>query len=243
MTSMYMLGGVGYGDLVSHRVKDAPVRGNASLYAGGIYPGHAPMVALAVSAMCERIEQISVLESLEISGYANEKLFRAHGFDHEMEDPEALARAEASCGSFRDQVSVMARALGVQLDELRFAAQFASADSTTDFGFMTFRQGRIAGIRGAVVGMLRDRSVIECRFVWTLGSAMTPNWPIVDGYLIEIEGSPQVRRRIEPLSAPFDGAVTTVMPLLNAIPSTCAAAAGIVNQMDLPFVPGYRTVR
>ena len=115
VTSMYMLSGRGYGEEPTARIRDAALRGGSSLYSSGIYPGHAPMVALAASAMCRRIDRISVLESLDIQGYANEKMFRAQGFDLEPDDPQAPVMVEASCGSFKDQIPVMARALGIEI--------------------------------------------------------------------------------------------------------------------------------
>jgi hypothetical protein len=243
VTTMYMMSGTGYGPEPTARLREACLRGGSSLYSSGIYPGHAPMVALAVSAMCRRIDRISVLESLDITGYANEQMFRAQGFDLSPDDPEAAARCEASCGSFKDQIPVMARALGVQLDGIGFHAEFALADEDTDFGFMTVQKGRIAGFRGTISGLKDGRSVIECRFVWKLGEKMTPNWPVTHGYVIEIEGDPAVRCKLEPLADHFDGAVTTAMPVVNAIPDVCAAPPGIVNQMNLPFVRGAGAIR
>jgi hypothetical protein len=243
VATMYMLSGHGYGPEPSRRLREACEKGGSSLYTSGIYPGHAPMVALAASAMSRRIERISVLESLDITGYANEQMFRAQGFDLEPDDPEAAQRCEASCGSFKDQVPVMARALGVQLDGIGFTAEYALADADTDFGFMTVGKGRIAGFRGTISGMKDGRSVIECRFVWKLGEAMTPNWPVTDGYVIEIEGDPGVRVKIEALEGHLDGATTTAMPVLNAVPAVCAAPPGIVNQTGLPLVTGAGQVR
>lgn len=243
VATMYMLSGHGYGDEPSRRLRDACEKGGSSLYTSGIYPGHAPMVALAASAMSRRIERISVLESLDITGYANEQMFRAQGFDLEPDDPEAARRCEASCGSFKDQIPVMARALGVQLDGIGFTAEYALADDHTDFGFMTVGKGRIAGFRGTISGLVQGRSVIECRFVWKLGEAMTPNWPVTDGYVIEIEGDPGVRVKIEAIDGHLDGATTTAMPVLNAVPAVCAAPPGIVNQMGLPFVTGAGQLR
>jgi 2,4-diaminopentanoate dehydrogenase len=243
VASMYMLSGRGYGDEPTARIRDAALRGGSSLYTSGIYPGHAPMVALAASAMCRRIDRISVLESLDIQGYANEQMFRAQGFDLEPDDPKAAEACEASCGSFKDQIPVMAKALGLQLDGIGFNAEFAVANDDTDFGFMTVGKGRIAGFRGTISGLKDGRSVIECRFVWKLGEDMAPNWPVTHGYVIEIEGDPGVRCKLEPLDEHFDGATTTAMPLVNAIPDVCAAPPGIVNQMDLPFVRGAHTIR
>jgi hypothetical protein len=240
---MYMLSGTGYGEGATRSVREAALQGGASLYASGIYPGHAAMVALAASAMCRRIDLISVLESLDISGYANEQMFRAQGFDLDPDDPRASQLVEGSCGSFKEQVGVMARALGIRLDEIRFTVEFAFANRTTDFGFMTVQKGRVAGFRGVIAGVAHGRSVIECRFVWKIGADMTPDWPVTRGYVIEIEGEPNVRLKLESPDGHFDGAVATAMPCVNAIPAVCAAPPGIVNQTDLPLVRGAHLIR
>jgi hypothetical protein len=243
VSTMYMLSGSGYGEDAQRRIADAARRGGASLYSSGIYPGHAPMVALATSAMCMRIDRISVLESLDMSGYANERMFRAMGIDLEPDDPVAATSVEASCGSFRDQVGVMAHALGIELDEIQFHADYAVADEALDFGYMTIGKGRIAGIKGTIAGIAAGKSRIECRSVWKMGHQMTPNWPVEDGYVIEIEGDPAVRCRIQPLGEHFDGAVTTAMPVVNAIAAVCAAPPGVVNYSELPLVRGAHTIR
>jgi hypothetical protein len=243
VTTMYMLSGEGYGEEPTRRIREAAQRGGSSLYSSGIYPGHAPMVALAASAMCSRIERLSVLESLDIQEYANEQMFRAQGFDLEPDDPKVPEVVEASVGSFKDQVRVMAKALGVEIDGVEVRSGVATANEDTDFGFMTIRKGRVAGIQGSVAAMKGGTSVIECRFVWKLGEDMIPNWPVTNGYVIEIEGDPGVRCKLEPLGDHFPGATTTAMPVVNAIPAVCAAPPGMVNQVDLPFVRGAHQVR
>jgi hypothetical protein len=236
VTTMYMLAGQGYGEEQTNRIRDAALRGGSSLYASGIYPGHAPMVALSASAMCRRIERLSILESLDIKEYANEQMFRSQGFDLDPEDPAAAEACESACGSFKDQIPVMAKALGLAIDEVGFRVEFATANEDTDLGYMTLKKGRIAGFRGTVSGITDGRSLIECSFVWKLGEDMTPNWPVTHGYLIEIEGDPGVRCRLEPLGEQFAGTVTTAMPVVNAIPMVCAAPPGVVNQMEIPLV-------
>src|SRR3954471_345571 len=77
VTTLYQLAGSGYGDDVASRVRDAAGRGGASLYASGIYPGHVPMMTLAATAVSSHIERIAMLESVEMSGYSNEAMFRA----------------------------------------------------------------------------------------------------------------------------------------------------------------------
>ncbi|OHV30336.1 MULTISPECIES: NAD(P)H-dependent amine dehydrogenase family protein [Pseudofrankia] len=239
VTTMYMLAGSGYGDDARERLVAACERGGSSLYTTGVYPGHAAMTALAASAMCSRIDRISLLESLDMSGYANERMFRAMSIGLDPDDPAAPGMIEANCGSFKEQIRVLAHALAVDLDEVRFTAEFGAANADTDFGFMKLENGQIAGFKGVIAGIHRGRSVIECRFVWKLGHDMTPNWPVEDGYVLDIEGEPGVRVRLAPLGgAHFAGAVTTAMPAVNAIPQVVAAPPGIVNHADLPFVTG-----
>jgi 2,4-diaminopentanoate dehydrogenase len=243
VSTLYMLSGIGYGDDAASRIKAAALKGRSSLYASGVYPGHLPMVSLAVSAMCERIDQISLLEALDMSGYANERMFRAMGIDLEPDDPHAAVATEASCGSFKDQVRVLAHALAVELDAIDFRAEFAVANEDLDFGYMTVRKGRIAGIKGTIAGTRHGRSLLECRSVWKMGrDGMKPNWPVINGYVIEVVGSPSFECRLAPTEGHLDGAVTTAMPVVNSIPAVVAAEPGIVNYGQLPLVTARHLV-
>jgi hypothetical protein len=169
VATMYMLAGHGYGEEPTRRLREACLRGGTSLYASGIYPGHAAMVAMSASAMCSRVERLSILESLDIQGYANEQMFRAQGFDLDPSDPAAYAACEASCGSFKEQVPVIAKAMDTEIDRVGFRVEFGIADADTDFGFMSVQKGRIAAFKGTVFGEKDGRSIIECSFVWKLG--------------------------------------------------------------------------
>ena len=165
------------------------------------------------------------------------------GFDLESDDPGVAQRCEAACGSFKDQIGVLATALAADLDGVGFRVEVATANHDTDFGFMTLRKGRVAALRGTVFGHVGGRSVLECAFVWKLGQDSSPNWPVTDGYVVEIDGDPGVRCSLGPLDGHLDGATATAMPVVNAIRATCAAAPGIVNQADLPFLYAAHLVR
>jgi len=242
VTTMYKLAGDGHGKQVRERIEAATREGRSSLYASGVYPGYAPMVALATTAVSRSIERISMLESVDLRGYANEQMHRAMGIDRDPSDPEAAILIEQACGSFRDQIAVMAHALEVELDEIRFNAEFAVAERDLDVGFMTVGKGRVAAIRGTISGWSGGRSRIECRSVWKMGERTLPDWPAEHGYRIEVEGDPSYRCRIEPGEG-WSGAASTALPVVNAIPSVCAAPPGIVNFGELPLVRGRRAIR
>ena len=242
VTSMYQLTGRGYGDDAYQRIVAAAERGNSSMYASGTYPGYVGMLALGLTAVSSRIERIGMLESVDLRGYANESMYRAMGIDRDPADPEAETLIAAACGSFRDQVAVMAHALEVELDEIRFHADFAVADQDNDFGFMTVGAGRVAAIRGTIAGWAGGRPRIECRSVWKLGERTTPDWPVEHGYVIDIEGTPSFRARIEP-GDEWSGSMSTALPLVNAIPAVCAAPPGIVNYGEIPLIYAVHAVR
>jgi hypothetical protein len=238
VTTLYMLAGWGNGEAVHDRIVAAAERGGASLLAGGIYPGHANNVAMALSAMCVRVDCISLLESLELSTYHNEKMFRVMGFDGEVGDPAIVELCEATNGSFKDCVRTMAHEMGVELDGVCFDVEFASADRTLDFGFMTIGKGRIAGIKGVVSGVADGTPRFRCGFSWALGEDMTPRWPITHGYSIDIAGEPAVHCSFSRVDTVRGGELTVAMPVVNAIPDVCAAPPGIVNFHALPYVKG-----
>jgi hypothetical protein len=242
VTTLHMLSGRGYGEAARARIEAAALGGGSSLYASGVYPGHAPMVALAASAMCARIDELSVLESLDMSGYRNEAMFRAMGIDLSPDDPRARASVEAACGPFRDQLENLAIALAVPLDEIRLEVELAIARETHEVGGMTIRRGHVAGMSGAVAGVVDGAPRLRCRFVWKMGEAIEPNWPVVHGVVIEIRGEPSLRCKLEPLAEPFDGALTTALPVVNAIPRVVAARPGIVNRSELPLTCGTHRV-
>ena len=72
------------------------------------------------------------------------------------------------------------------------------------------------------------------------------DWTIEEGHVIQIDGRPTVRTKLEYLPPPdFEattfadfmvlGMIMTAMPAINAIPAVVAAAPGIVTYIDLPL--------
>jgi hypothetical protein len=245
VSPMYKLAGGGYGEEAQARIAAACEKGRATLYSSGLYPGNVNLIALAASGMMRRIDKISILESVDFSGYANEAMYRAMGMDLELDDPRAMGALEEACGSLKEVVRVMAKALGARLDEVRFEGQLAAANRTTDFGFMTVQKGRIAGFKGVVSGMVGGVSRIECQFTWQLGEDMTPAFPLEKGYLIRLDGDPGAEVRVTPDKkggAGDGGAAASAMGCINAISQVVAAPPGVLNHMELPFVKAFGRV-
>ena len=87
-------------------------------------------------------------------------------------------------------------------------------------------------------------------FVWNAGKGLEPEWPVRHGYTMEIDGDPHIHTRVKFMPSanqmkggrPADLAnVVTAMPVVNAIPAVCAAAAGIQTYANLPLIRPYYT--
>jgi len=226
------------------RLRAAAHAGGATLFGTGVNPGFLNLFGVVSAGICDRVDQVRVLESVDATGYASAETQLSVGFAHDPDAPETAAQTERASAVFGDAVAFMADALGIDLQRIGFAAEYARATETMDLGFMTIPQGSVAGISGTWFGETAARRVIECSFRWKMGWAMDPDWPLRHGYFVEIDGEPKVRSRFQIL--PPDewsepdymglGMIMTAMPAVNAIPAVCAAAPGIVGYADLPLI-------
>jgi 4-hydroxy-tetrahydrodipicolinate reductase len=227
------------------RLESAAVAGGVSLFGTGVNPGFLNLFGLVSAGICDRVDRIRVLESVDATGYASAETQLSVGFAHDPDDPATAERTARASAVFSDAVALTADALGVELDHIGFSADYARATETMDLGFMTIPAGTVAGISGTWFGADgRGRHVVECCYQWKMGWAMEPDWPLRHGYFVEIDGRPKVRSRFQVLP-PDDwdepdymglGMIMTALPAVSAIPAVCAARPGIVTYSELPLV-------
>lgn len=251
VSTSYFITGRSFGEETAARLDAAARRGGASLYGSGINPGFANIFALLSSGVCQRVDRISVLESVDSTHYGSAETWRACGIGRPVDDPEIPAMAKQTTQVFQDAVEMMAAALGSTLDEVRYEVEFAAATETVELGYMTIDEGCATGMRQCWSGIVDGHPLIELPIVWTLGDAMEPRWPVENGYIIEIDGLPSVRSRIEILHPEPDGdgeatpdfGLNTALPAVHAIAKVCAAPPGIVLAHELPLLPAHRMAR
>jgi len=240
VSTSYFITGRSFGEGAAARLDASAQRGGASLYGSGVNPGFANVFALVSSGICQRVDRISVLESVDSTHYGSAETWRRCGLGRPVDDPEIQGMAQNLTSVFQDAVEMMAAALGIELEEIRHDAEFAAATEKVELGYMTIERGCATGIRQCWSGIVGGRAVIELPIVWTLGYTMEPSWPVENGYVIEIDGLPSVRSRIEMIHPEGpegpDFGMNTVMPAVNAIPAVCRARPGIVLAHELPLV-------
>ncbi len=226
------------------RLHAAALRGRATLFGSGVNPGFANLFALVSSQICERVEQVRVLESADASAYASKETQEDVGFAQPIDAPGLLERTRRASEVFAEAVALMGDTLGAELDEIAFDADYAPATADNELGFMTIPRGTVAAIDGRWRGRVRGRDLIVLRFQWIMGKHVEPPFKLRHGYFVEIDGVPCVRSQFqifpsrdwnEPSFMGL-GMIITAMPAVNAIPAVVAAPPGIATHATLPLV-------
>jgi hypothetical protein len=237
VSTAYFINGRRFGAEGHARIAAAAAKGGTTIYGTGINPGLANILGLVATSACSDVQRITVLESVDATNYASPGTWEAMGIGRDPGDPSIPTFISQSTPSFHETVDMMADALGVTLDDRRFDVEFATATQDVDLGYMKIGKGKISCLRASWTGWVGGRCLIDLKIAWKLGYHSSPDWPIEHGYVVEIEGTPNIRCKYEPIgSSMFDPGLITAMPAVHAIPLVCAAAPGIVTADQLPMI-------
>jgi 4-hydroxy-tetrahydrodipicolinate reductase len=236
--------GRGMGPEATERIRAAATGGSATMFGTGVNPGFVNLFALVSAQICDRVEQIRVLESVDASAYESKETQESVGFAHPVDEPGLVERTKTASIVFGDAVALMADALGIELDDIAFEAEHSPATADNDLGFMTIPEGTVAAIDGRWRGVAYGRDVVVLRFQWVMGTHVDAPFDVRHGYFVEIDGEPTVRSQFQILPPPGWsepgymglGMIMTAMPAVNAIPAVVAAPPGIATHATLPLV-------
>ncbi len=228
------------------RLVEACERGGSSLFGTGINPGFAELLSIVLAGICDRIDKITVSETVHTAGYDSPATEKPAGFGRPIDDPDLPAMTAEGTAVFREAVAMVADALGIELDDVVCETEYAKTTTDLDLGSWQIAAGCVAGIAASWQGRVGERTVVELNVRWKKAPTLEPDWQIEDGYVIEVQGRPTVRARLEFLPPPdFQaetladfmvlGHIMTAMPAVNAIPAVVAAPPGIVSYADLPL--------
>jgi hypothetical protein len=169
------------------------------------------------------------------------------GFGRPIDDPALPEMTRQGTAVFEDAVRLTGDALGIELDEVRCESEYAMTTEHLDLGSWSIEAGCVAGVAANWIGARDGKQVVQLKVRWRKGQTLEPDWQIEHGYVVEIEGLPSVRTKLE-VFPPKDfvarsladymvlGMVMTAMPAVQAIPQVCDARPGIVTYLDLPLV-------
>ena len=228
------------------RIAEACAAGGSTMFGTGISPGFIDLLGIATASICDRIDKITINEASDTTLYDSPDTERPAGFGRPIDDPELPGMAAAGTAVFGEAVAMVADAIGVELDDIVCEAEYAQTTEDVVMDSWTIPAGHVAGVAASWQGKVGDRTVVELNVRWKKGATLEPNWAIEEGHVIQVDGMPTVRVKVDYLPPPdfqattfadfmVIGMVMTAMPAVNAIPYVVAAPPGIVTYTDLPL--------
>lgn len=221
------------------RLQAAALRGGVSLYGTGSNPGLASTIVLAATGGVRDVEYVAIREAADCTAYESAQTWRDLGFGSPPGTQGLSAAAQARQAVFQEAVEAMAKALGMQLDDVRFHLEFGVATKDLDLGYMQIGKGMICGQKSIWRGIVGDEARIEFSLLWRLGDFMEPDWPVHHGgHMVEIRGKPNMNLSLayDHPSDPDEFNAITANPAVNAIPAVVAARPGIITVDELTLI-------
>ncbi len=248
VTTAEFITGKSLGDEGTERLSAAALEGGATMFGSGMNPGYAQLLAAIGTGVTRGVERVVVSESVDVSQYVSDANYQGVGWGRPFGEPGHVEDVRAAMTVFSDAVDVLARLLGVELDDIRCEVAFAAATEDVQVPGLLIRKGHVAAMDVNWIGRVGESDVVEVRQRWLASDRIEPAWTIEHGYKVEVTGDPNVRIRMEFWPTDDDlthldketmhniGMRITSVPVVNAIPAVCAAAPGIATYADLPII-------
>ncbi|MBW8783265.1 MAG: dihydrodipicolinate reductase [Novosphingobium sp.] len=229
---------------VRRQLEQACATGGASLYASGSTPGwFTEVMPLVLSALERRFDCLTITDYADMeSRNSPQMLFEVLPFGSYPEAIDANAPV-GTATSTPPSLSMTAAALGLPLDELVTAREFALTRQRTEIAAGTLEPGTIGAMRMEITGLHRGKPILRRRSIWYVTRDVEPAWDLrdtgihyrVDGDLpLEVMFTIPVAEQDYPKVSP----ALTANPVLNAVPYVCAAPPGLLQTDELPLIVG-----
>ncbi|BCO34127.1 dihydrodipicolinate reductase [Mycobacterium heckeshornense] len=230
----------------SEVLQAACLRGNSTFYGTGMNPGLAQILTIVHSADVADIENVTCIESVDVSCHHSAPTWANCGFGRPVDDPEVPHLLELGTRVFEDGVRMMANCLDIALDEVTFSYQLGACTKDVDLGWYALPVGSVGGAAFQYIGVTGGVPRVELHLEWQMTPHTKPHWDIQGCYITKIQGDPCIYSKhlilpkpgtdfSSPESFAAIGMTVTGMPALNAIRAVVDAPPGIVTSADLPL--------
>jgi 4-hydroxy-tetrahydrodipicolinate reductase len=227
-------------------LRAACLRGNSTFYGTGMNPGLAQVLTIVHSTDVAEIENVTCIESVDVSCHHSADTWANCGFGRPVDDPEVPRLLELGTRVFEDGVRLMADCLDVELDEVAFTYELGAATKDVDLGWYFLPTGSLGGCAFQYVGKAAGTARVELHLEWQMTPHTDPHWNVQGCYITKINGDPCIYskhmilpKRGSDFSSPEAfaaiGMTVTGMPALNSIRAVVDAPPGIVTSADLPL--------
>ena len=229
-------------------VRQAIADGGGSLFVSGVDPGWGnDVLPLLMSGLASSIDVIRCQEIFDYTTYDQEDSVRnLIGMGHPMDYEPPMLMTSVPTMVWGGQVRLIARGLGVELDEIRETVlrRPLEADVSTEL-MGDFAAGTQGAVRFEVQGIVGGEPRIVIEHVTRIHASCAPDWPMPvsgDGsHRVLIEGRPSIEVTVEASdeggNRAAGGNATAVGRLVNAIDWLVEAEPGIYDALDVPLRP------
>lgn len=229
-------------------VEAAAKEGGSALFVSGIDPGWGnDVLPLLMTGLASTITQIRCQEIFDYSSYDQPDSVRyLVGMGQPMDYEPPMVAPTIPTMVWGGQVRLMARALGVELDDIRETLERRPLEHTITNAMGDFEAGTQGALRFEVQGIVRGEPAIIIEHVTRISPSCATDWPMPpdggDGaHRVVIEGQPRIEVTIEATDEgggrAAGGNATAVGRLVNAIPFLRSAAPGLYDALDVPLLP------
>ncbi|XVQ12725.1 NAD(P)H-dependent amine dehydrogenase family protein [Spirillospora sp. CA-255316] len=229
-------------------VLDAVKEGGGSLFVSGVDPGWGnDVLPLLVSGLGTDVDAIRCQEIFDYSTYDQPDSVRyLVGMGQAMDYEPPMLAPTVPTMVWGGQVRLMARALGVELDEVRETLERRPLESTVSTRTMgEFEKGTQGAVRFEVQGVVDGEPLIVIEHVTRIHPSCAPDWPVPPGgdgaHRVIVEGRPRievtVEARDEDGNMAAGGNATAVGRLVSAVDWLADAAPGLYDALDVPLRP------
>ncbi len=228
------------GDGVLEKLEEACQAGASSFYTSGIDPGFGNAgLAIHALALCKEVRTVRMSEIVNYATWDNPfTLFEIMGFGKPDTSQSLLLAPGSTTLAWGPVLHLVARAIGLQLDDVRETHEILLADRDIEIASGTIGKGTISGMRFEIIGLMDGEERVVVEHVTRMRDDDAPDWPQGSGYRVEIRGEPHLDIELGLSSDVGDhnhaGCLATAMHVVNAIPHLVAASPGVKTLLDLP---------
>jgi 2,4-diaminopentanoate dehydrogenase len=238
----------GAGPDVYERLTQACRDGGTSFFHAGINPGFAmDLWPMQLSRLCGRIDTVRVSEVVDMSRYTSIHMVRdaiGFGLPAEAETPLDAHFRQIENSPFYLSMRMLADAMGVQLDEVKYHREVVPTDRDVTIAAGTIEAGTIAAMKMCLDGWVGGRPAIAYELIWRVTDHVATDWPQGDSrWLLHIDGDMTVDSEVAlktTLGAGRAVSLAVATLLLNSVPTVCSAESGLIDNLSLaPHACGF----
>ncbi|MFI7454821.1 dihydrodipicolinate reductase [Nonomuraea sp. NPDC049714] len=223
--------------------------GGGSLFVSGVDPGWGnDVLPLLISGLGTTVDAIRCQEIFDYSTYDQQNSVRyLVGMGQPMDYEPPMIAPTVPTMVWGGQVRLIARGLGVELEELRESVHRRPLDATVSTPAMgEFEAGTQGAVRFEVQGIVAGEPRIVIEHVTRIHPSCAPDWPTPpDGagaHRVIIEGNPRIEVTVEAVDEAGNrsagGNATAVARLVSAVDWLVDAEPGLYDALDVPLRPG-----